>query len=318
MIAGTRALKVCLECSGESSFPRHMLSTKHISKVSAEAIFEAADYAHLWVNSRKDQVHVNLFHEPSTRTRVSFELAAKKLGMNVVNVNATESSSVKGETLLDTVKNLEALGANTVAIRTNEEGVLGDIAWCSSCLIVNAGDGTNEHPTQALLDAYTLRQKWGTLEGKIIAVCGDLEHSRVARSNYHLLKTLGAEVRLAEPLFVAYRQPMLFEEVRPFDSIEHAIEGADAVMVLRIQHERWNARGGGSAYLQACGLTKERLALAKPGAVVLHPGPINRGIEIDSEIADGPHSLVLQQVKNGLAVRMAILWLLTQRLTPRA
>lgn len=258
---------------------------------------------------------INLFFENSTRTRTSFELAAKRLSADSVNISISSSSVAKGETLVDTALNLDAMQPDCIVVRHSSAGVPHQLAKVSKAAIVNAGDGANEHPTQALLDAMTIRERKGTIEGLKIAIVGDILHSRVARSNIHLLTKLGGSVRVAGPkTLVPDDFAFLVEknlEVCP--TVEGAIENADVVMILRIQKERQD-----SAYFPTLreysihyGLTNERLALAEKDAIVLHPGPMNRGIEIASEVADSSRSLILDQVKYGVAVRMAVLYLAT-------
>jgi aspartate carbamoyltransferase catalytic subunit len=256
---------------------------------------------------------VNLFFENSTRTRLSFETAEKKLGSSPMNFAAAASSTSKGETLRDTVRNIEALGATVFVVRHSSAGVPAFIAQNTNAVVINAGDGACEHPTQGLLDALTLRQHLGDLQGKVITIIGDIRHSRVARSNIWCLQTLGATVRLYGPSTLLPREPEAYGAgVVVCRSLEEALRDSDAIMLLRIQHER---QGGGylpslREYRQAFGLDRTRLELAKPGALVLHPGPINRGVEVTSDLADGPESVILEQVTNGVAVRMAALHLL--------
>ena len=260
---------------------------------------------------------INLFFEASTRTRTSFEIAAKRLSADAVNISASTSSVVKGETLVDTALNLQAMAPDAIVIRHGSSGAPHQIAKIVKAGVINAGDGAHEHPTQALLDALTIRHNKGRIAGLKVAIIGDVLHSRVARSNAHLLTKLGAQVVLAGPRTL---MPFGLEKlilpgagsIRFADSIEEAIADADVVMMLRIQMER---QSGGffpslREYSIHFGLNKRRLAMAKPDAIVLHPGPINRGVEIDSDVADGDSSLILDQVENGVAVRMAILYLL--------
>ena len=269
---------------------------------------------------------INLFFENSTRTRTSFELAAKRLSADAVNISVASSSVTKGETLLDTALNLDAMSPDCIVVRHGSAGVPHQLAKVSKAAIVNAGDGANEHPTQALLDAMTIRERTQGFEGLEVAIVGDILHSRVARSNIHLLTKLGANVRVAGPGTLVPRDfEFLVGSDKPkskiqnpkslvvCDHVEDAIRGADVVMILRIQTERMNA-----AYFPTLreysihyGLTNERLDLAKRDAIVLHPGPMNRGIEIASDVADGSRSLILDQVKYGVAVRMAVLYLAT-------
>ncbi len=259
---------------------------------------------------------INLFFEASTRTRTSFEIAGKRLSADVVNISASTSSVTKGETLLDTARNLEAMSPDLIVLRHPSAGAPHALARICSAAIVNAGDGAHEHPTQALLDALTIRQRKGRIEGLKVAIIGDILHSRVARSNAHLLTKLGAHVALAGPgTLVPPDLESLVEarnELSIEPRIEAALEGADVVMVLRIQRERQDAAFFPSLreYAVHYGLNLRRLAGAAPDAIVMHPGPMNRGIEIASDVADGSRSLILEQVSNGLAVRMAVLYLL--------
>jgi aspartate carbamoyltransferase catalytic subunit len=263
------------------------------------------------VPTLRGKTAVNLFFEPSTRTRTSFELAAKRLSTDVINFSVPTSSVVKGESLIDTALTVQALGADFIIIRHSSAGVPHLLAKKLRASVINAGDGTNEHPTQALLDAFTIREKKGKIEGLDIAIVGDIMHSRVAKSNIYSLIKLGAKVRLIGPPTLI---PKEIEDigVRVFHNMEDGLKNVDVVMMLRIQMER---QGKGffpstEEYSKNWGLTPERLSLAKGDAIVMHPGPMNRGIEIASEIADGPQSVILDQVTNGLAVRMAVLYLL--------
>lgn len=275
---------------------------------------------------------INLFFENSTRTRTSFELAAKRLSADAVNISVSSSSLAKGETLVDTALNLDAMDPDCIVVRHGSAGVPHQLAKVSRAAIINAGDGANEHPTQALLDAMTIREHKKKIEGLEVAIIGDILHSRVARSNIHLLTKLGANVRVAGPgtlvprdfEYLIAREPSKKKRDKSSnaegratlsvcDHVGDAIENADVVMILRIQRERQD-----SAYFPTLreysihyGLTNERLDLAKTDAIVLHPGPMNRGIEIASEVADSSRSLILDQVKYGVAVRMAVLYLAT-------
>jgi aspartate carbamoyltransferase catalytic subunit len=237
---------------------------------------------------------------------MSFALAAARLGAQPLTLSVEHSSVKKGETLADTALTLDAMAPDGIVLRHRDNGAAAAVAELVGCPVINAGDGTNEHPTQALLDALTLRQHFGRLEGLTVAICGDIRHSRVARSNAKLLPRLGAELRLAGP------PSLLPDELTGGGSIEEAITGADAVMMLRVQRERLDEELGDAPgeYLERYGLTTERLARAAPGAVVLHPGPMNRGVEIADAVADSSRSLILRQVANGVALRMAVLDLL--------
>jgi aspartate carbamoyltransferase catalytic subunit len=260
---------------------------------------------------------INLFFEASTRTRTSFEIAGKRLSADTINIAASTSSVVKGETLLDTANNLEAMAPDAIVLRHSASGAPHKIAQHVKAAVINAGDGAHEHPTQALLDALTIRQNKGQLAGLKVAIIGDILHSRVARSDAYLLSKLGAHVFLAGPNTLL---PHGFEKqfansegsVQFAASVNDAIADADVVMMLRIQLER---QAGGffpslKEYSIHYGLNLKRLSLAKPDAIVLHPGPINRGVEIESDVADGTRSVILDQVANGVAVRMAVLYLL--------
>lgn len=257
---------------------------------------------------------INLFFEPSTRTRTSFEIAAKRLSADAINISAATSSVTKGETLIDTARNLQAMSPDAIVIRHPSAGAAHTLARVCQAAIINAGDGAHEHPTQALLDGLTIRQHKPGFENLKVAIIGDILHSRVARSNIYLLTKLGAQVCVAGPrTLVPPEFASLVEgNLTVADSIDDALVDTDVVMVLRLQHERQT-----DAYLPSLreyaiqyGLNRKRLARAKKDAIVLHPGPMNRGVEISSDVADGTHSLILDQVANGLAVRMATLYLL--------
>jgi len=254
---------------------------------------------------------VNFFMEASTRTRFSFEVAEKRLSADSLNFTASASSVSKGESLIDTARNLEAMQPDFLVIRHSYAGAPHQLAKVLKASVINAGDGAHEHPTQALLDALTIRQRRGTLEGQVVAIVGDLEHSRVVRSNVILLSRMGATVRVAGPpsLIPVGMDKMGCEVHR---RMEDAVAGADVVMMLRIQLERQGRMNFPTVreYYDFFALTPERLKLAKKDCLVMHPGPINRGVEIDSRVADGPQSVILEQVTNGVAVRMAVLYLL--------
>jgi len=283
---------------------------------TAESFREISEREIKKVPALRGRTVINLFFEPSTRTRTSFEIAGKRLSADVINISASSSSVTKGETLLDTARNLEAMAPDLIVIRHPSAGAPHQLARVCRASVVNAGDGAHEHPTQALLDALTIRQHKGSFRRLRVAILGDLLHSRVARSNAHLLTTLGASVTLAGPGTLA---PPEFASIvgggglRVAGRVEEAIEGADVVMVLRIQRERQDKAFLPSLreYAVHYGLNRKRLELAAPDAIVMHPGPMNRGIEIASDVADDDtRSLILDQVSNGLAVRMAVLYLL--------
>ncbi len=254
---------------------------------------------------------VNLFVEPSTRTRISFEVSAQRLSADVINFSAEASSLKKGETLKDTARNLEALNADFIVIRHSAAGAPHFLSRVLHAHVVNAGDGAHEHPTQALLDAFTIREKKGRLAGLNVTILGDVLYSRVARSNVWLLSKLGAHVTLCGPTTLV---PKTFEQMgcRVSNDLREAIQDADVLNLLRIQHERQRKTMFPSLgeYTSLFGITQERLKWTKPDAMIMHPGPINRGVEIDSDVADGERSVILEQVTNGLAVRMAVLFLL--------
>jgi len=300
---------------------RHVVGIDRLGADDIEAVLAAAELydADEDPQARRGTLRgttvLNVFFEASTRTRTSFELAGKRLGADVVNMNVSGSSVAKGETLLDTVRNLEAMRADVLVIRHPASGAPDFLAARVRARIVNAGDGTHEHPTQALLDAFTIRKRKGRIRGLTVAICGDILHSRVARSNALLLGKLGADVRLAGPrTMLPLRGEVLGPTVRTFDRLEAAIEGADVVMMLRIQNERLAGAMMATTreYSRTFGLNPARLALAKPDAIVLHPGPVNRGVELDPAIADGSRSVILDQVEAGVAVRSAVLALVAR------
>lgn len=279
-------------------------------------IQELLDRADVWFEENRSttinpeklegRIVFNVFYENSTRTAMSFATAAHRLGASAIALSVERSSVAKGETLEDTARTLNAMRPDALVIRHRENGAPAVVAEIVEAPVLNAGDGTNEHPTQALLDAATIRHRLGHVEGLKIAICGDIRHSRVARSNAKLLPRLGAEVRLAGP-------PELMPDGAPVLSVDEAIAGADVVMMLRVQRERLEADLGDAPgeYLARYGLTAGRLATAAPDAVVMHPGPMNRGVEIESAIADDPErSLITLQVEMGVAMRMACLELL--------
>lgn len=298
---------------------KHLLD---IQSLSAEEIVAALDTAKSFkavgeraikkVPALRGKTVVNLFVEPSTRTRISFELAAQRLTADVINFSADTSSLKKGETLKDTARNLEALNADVIIIRHSATGAPHFLSRFLNASVINAGDGAHEHPTQALLDVFTIREKKGKIEGLKVTILGDILYSRVARSNIWALTKLGAQVTLCGPSTLV---PKVFEQMgcRVSYNVQEAIADADIINLLRIQHERQRLSmfPGLNEYTALFGLNKARMALTKPDALIMHPGPINRGVEIDSEIADCERSVILEQVTNGLAVRMAVLFLVT-------
>lgn len=291
-------------------FSRHLLG---IADLSSDAVTHLLDDAETRIGARDAPedgrgVLVNAFYENSTRTSLSFELAGKRLGLHVLTMAVAHSSVAKGETLLDTARTLEALGAGVIVLRHPQAGAAATVAAAVGCAVINAGDGANEHPTQALIDALVLRRRFGHLDGLTVAICGDIRHSRVARSNMLLLARMGANVRVTGPPVLLPAE--LPDGVALEADIDHAIAGADAVMMLRVQHERMTERLELSPadYRARYGLSVQRMNLAGRNAVVLHPGPINRGIEIEGALADDPsRSLILDQVALGVPVRMACL-----------
>lgn len=289
------------------------LSTAEILHVldTAESFVEVAARPIKKVPTLRGKTVINLFFEPSTRTSSSFEIAEKRLSADNINFSTSGSSLSKGETLLDTARNLEAMAPDLVVIRHAHPRVPHALAERIAAGVINAGDGAHEHPTQALLDAFTIRRRKGRVEGLKIAIVGDVAHSRVVRSNVLCLTRLGAEVTVAGPRTMMPEAPESLG-ARVVYSLKEAIEGADVVMMLRVQLER-QARAAFPSereYFEFFGLTAERLGRARDDAIIMHPGPINRGIEIASEVADGPWSVILEQVANGVAVRMAVLYLL--------
>jgi len=298
---------------------RHLIGLERLSR---EEILQVLDLAVSMkevlsrplkkVPSLRGKSVVNLFFETSTRTRSSFEIAAKVLSADALNWTASGSSVTKGETLLDTARNLEAMRPDVIVVRHSASGAPNFLARHLGCAVVSAGDGAHEHPSQGLLDCFTLREKLGSLENRTVAIVGDISHSRVARSDLHSMPKLGAKVRLCGPPTMIPQGAEALGATVHYD-LRSAVEGADAVVMLRIQHERIgdplipNTR----EYSKFWGLNARKAAeWLRPNAVILHPGPINRGVELSSDVADGPHSLILDQVQNGVAVRMAILYLL--------
>jgi aspartate carbamoyltransferase catalytic subunit len=279
---------------------------------TAAAFKQVADRPIKKVPTLRGKTIINLFFEPSTRTRSSFELAEKRLSADVLNFSASTSSVAKGETLVDTARNLEAMAPDIIVIRHGSSGAPQLLSQVCRSSIVNAGDGMHEHPTQALLDALTVRETKGRIEGLKIAIIGDIAHSRVARSDTMLFHKMGADVWICAPATLV---PCDFDRLgaRVTGHIEEALAGADVVMMLRVQHERQAEAFVPSTreYYNLYGLTRERVRLAKKDAIVMHPGPMNRGVEIDSDVADAPNSVILSQVTNGVATRMAVLYLLS-------
>lgn len=305
--------------STSKAMPRHLLGMEGID---ASIITQILDKAEEYVEKNRQvdkkskiltgRTLINLFFENSTRTRTSFELAGKRMGMDVINISASTSSTSKGETLLDTAMTLNAMQADAIVVRHGSAGAVQLIAEKTNAQIINAGDGAHEHPTQALLDALTIRRKLGKLAGLKVAICGDIANSRVARSNIYLLKTMGAEVTLIAP---ATMMPTAVEGFGVNHTIDmrKGLKDVDVVMMLRIQHERMAGRGIASVrdYFHGYGLDYEKLSHAKPNALIMHPGPMNRGVEIDSDVADDiGRSAILDQVEMGVAARQAVLELL--------
>lgn len=305
-----------------SSFAhRHLLGIEGLSASEALLLLDEAEH---WVEygrgrrKRDDRlaglIQVNAFFENSTRTALSFEIAGKRLGADVVTMHADRSSVSKGETLLDTMRTIDAMRPDVIVIRHGSSGAARAVADAVDCAVINAGDGTNEHPTQALLDALTIRRRRGRIEGVKVAICGDIFHSRVARSNLLLLPMLGAEVRVVGP--EALLPPIDgLNGATAHTDFDEGIKDVDVVMMLRIQRERMEQAVAGSLdnFYQRFGLTADRLKHAASDAMVIHPGPMNRGVEIDSDVADDPkRSAILEQVEMGVAVRMACLDVLTR------
>src|SRR5215470_2913353 len=300
---------------------RHLLGLEGVAREEIVAILDtAASFKEISerdikkVPALRGKTVINLFYESSTRTRTSFEIAAKRLSADTVNISASSSSASKGETLADTARNLEAMRPDAIIVRHPSSGASHLLARHVSCPIVNAGDGCHEHPTQALLDLLTIRERRGTIAGLTIAIVGDLLHSRVGRSNLHALRALGATVRVVGPPTLVPREfAALGAEIHT--RLADGVRDADVVMMLRIQRERMGANYFPSLdeYAHYYCLTEDVVRLAKPQVIILHPGPMNRGLEISSAVADGPYSVIMNQVTNGVAVRMALLYLLVAR-----
>ncbi len=299
--------------------PKHILGIKDLSTAQIHFILDSAA-SFKEINSRqikkvptlRGKTIVNLFFEASTRTRTSFEIAGKRLSADTINISASSSSVVKGETLEDTAKNIEAMHPDIIVMRHSASGACDYLAQRLKCSIINAGDGTHEHPSQALLDAFTIRQHKGKIEGLTVTIAGDITHSRVVRSNIYCLNKLGAKVRVAGPRTML---PPGLEKLgcEVFTDLRAAIRDVDCIMMLRIQRERQGKTLIPSLreYARFYGLNPDNIKLAKPDVIVLHPGPMNRGVEISSLVADGPHNVILDQVENGVAVRMALLYLVS-------
>ncbi len=296
---------------------KHLISIEELRRDEIEAIFQTAtsfkrtmDRSVKKLPALRGRTVVNLFLEPSTRTRVAFEVAASRLSADVISITGEASSLTKGESLRDTARNIEALKADMIVMRHSASGSPLYLSRVVDIPVINAGDGAHAHPTQALLDAFTLLEHFGSLDGRKVTILGDILFSRVARSNIWCLTKLGADVTLAGPATLV---PDRFSAlgVRVSHDLREALDDADAVMLLRIQHERQTSTHFPSLgeYTSMFGLNRERAAWLKPGALIMHPGPINRGVEIESELADSGRSVILEQVTNGIAVRMAVLYL---------
>ncbi|MFT8769748.1 MAG: aspartate carbamoyltransferase catalytic subunit [Gluconobacter cerinus] len=298
------------------SVPRHLLGIEGLTAGQIAPFLDLAESYALLSRSRsaprdalRGRTVINLFFEDSTRTRTSFELAGKRLGADVINMTVATSSVNKGETLLDTASTLNAMRCDLLVVRHGQSGAPALLSQKVEASVVNAGDGTHEHPTQALLDALTIRRHFGRLEGLTIAICGDVGHSRVARSNIHLLTALGNSIRLVGPPTLLPSAMADLGNVTLYSDMDEALKGTDVVMSLRLQKERMGAGLVPSSreYFRFFGLDRRRLALANPGALVMHPGPMNRGVEIASDVADSDQSVIAEQVEMGVAVRMAVL-----------
>ncbi|MBS7803624.1 aspartate carbamoyltransferase catalytic subunit [Rhizobiales bacterium TNE-4] len=312
-----------MSAPGTPIFPhRHLLGIEGLQPADIETLLGLAEEAVLvsrQVEKKKatlrGRTQINLFFEASTRTQASFELAGKRLGADVMNMSVSSSSIKKGETLIDTAMTLNAMRPDLIVVRHHAAGAVHLLARKVDCSVINAGDGAHEHPTQALLDALTIRRNKGKIRGLIVAICGDILHSRVARSNIILLNAMGAEVRVVGPATLI---PPGIERmgVTVFTDMKEGLRDADIVMMLRLQRERMHGAFVPSVreYFRRYGLDAEKLAYAKPDALVMHPGPMNRGVEIASDIADGAQSLIREQVEMGVAVRMAVLEALASHL----
>jgi aspartate carbamoyltransferase catalytic subunit len=315
--------KMSMSAPAAYLFPhRHLLGIEGLSRVDIEALLAMADdevSTSRQIEKKKStlrgRTQINLFFEPSTRTQSSFELAGKRLGADVMNMSVANSSAKKGETLVDTAMTLNAMRPDLIVVRHFAAGAVQLLSRKVDCSVINAGDGPHEHPTQALLDALTIKRAKGRIEGLVVAICGDILHSRVARSNMICLAALGARVRLVGPptLMPPGIERFGFEV---FHDMRKGIAGADIVMMLRLQRERMHGAFIPSTkeYFRYFGLDQEKLVLAQPDALVMHPGPMNRGVEISTDVADGAQSLIREQVEMGVAVRMAVLQALARHL----
>ncbi len=308
-----------------TSKQKHLLSMQELSVeriteilTTAESFKEVSGREIKKVPALRGKTVVNLFYEASTRTRTSFELAGKRLSADVVNISPGSSSVIKGESLLDTARNIEAMKTDILVVRHPMSGAPAMLAQRLSCSVINAGDGSHEHPTQALLDLYTIKEKKGHIDGLTVVIAGDILHSRVARSNLYGLVALGANVRLTGPGTML--PPLMGKwltaapgQVELITNFDKAINGADVIMMLRLQTERQSGSFFPSIkeYARLYGLNSERVARAHPDVLIMHPGPINRGVEIAPDVADGLSSVILEQVTNGVAIRMAVLYLLS-------
>jgi len=299
---------------------KHLLGLEELSAEellhifrTAESFQEVSTRSIKKVPALRGRVVVNLFFESSTRTRMSFTLAAQRLSADILDFGASGSSVSKGESLRDTIRNIDAMGIDVFVIRHSAAGTPHDIIQCTDACVINAGDGQHEHPTQGLIDIFTIRERKGRIEGLNVVIVGDIAHSRVARSNLWGLTKLGAKVTFVGPTTLV---PRTFEKLgaKVSHNLDSALKDADVVNMLRIQRERMTSQVFPSTeeYIRLFGLTSERLQHAKPDVLIMHPGPINRGVELASDVADGPNSSILRQVSNGLAIRMAVLFLVNQ------
>jgi len=301
---------------------QHLLGIKYITKRDIDLIFETATHFKEVINrpikkvpSLRDITIANLFFENSTRTKLSFELAEKRLSADVINFSASQSSVKKGETLIDTVNNILSMKVDIVVMRHPDVGAGVFLSKNVDARIINAGDGTHEHPTQALLDAFSIKEKLGSIKGKKVVIVGDILHSRVALSNIYALKMLGADVKVCGPLTLIPKHIKALGVAVELN-VDKALQWCDVANVLRVQHERMAIKYFPSTreYAQLFGLNKERLNAVKKDIVIMHPGPINRGVEITSDVADSKQAIILNQVENGVAIRMAVIYLLAQQI----